>query len=646
MAKIWQLPPQIYNLIAAGEVVERPGSVVKELLENSVDAGATRITVEMRSGGVTYLRVTDNGCGIERDDVRTAFLRHATSKIRSAVDLAAIGTFGFRGEALAAVASVSKIDLFTRTHEAAEGTQITIEGGEETAFTETGCPVGTTVIMRELFYNVPARMKYLKKDTAEAAFVETAVIHTALARPDVAITLIRDGRELFAAPGDGKLVSAIHAVYGREVAQSLISTVGAFGEISVKGYISPPSVTRGTRSMQAFFVNGRYIRSRLLTAALDEAYKGKLMAGRAAVCIVHLTVNPASVDINVHPAKLEARFFRERDVFSALCGTVTAALDSVGAGAQQEAPPARRVPPPPSEDTVKPHQQTMQMAYQTTPFLYPESQKSSFAEVAASAPAYTRDASLNAPAHSEMQGYKANVKPISFPYQTAERPPQPSPESQLAAQSAPASAPPESSVAPAAPQNAPPPEDDSIRLVGEVFATYIIAENSDGMWLIDKHAAHEKIMFNSLLARGEEGEGQLLVEPLSLVLSRTEKAACLTYADDLRRVGFEVEDFGSEAVLVRQIPQYLDEQDVPFVLSELTEKLKNSGKTQSSIYEELLKSVACKAAIKAGSDTGAAELARLARRVLSEPDIKNCPHGRPVAVLMGKYQLEKLFKRI
>lgn len=646
MAKIWQLPPQIYNLIAAGEVVERPGSVVKELLENSVDAGATRITVEMRNGGITYLRVTDNGCGIERDDVRTAFLRHATSKIRSAGDLAAIGTFGFRGEALAAVASVSKIDLFTRTSEAAEGTQITIEGGEETAFTETGCPVGTTVIMRELFYNVPARMKYLKKDTAEAAFVETSVIHTALARPDVAITLIRDGRELFAAPGDGKLSSAIHAVYGREITQSLLSTVGAFGEISVKGYISPPSVSRGTRSMQAFFVNGRYIRSRLLTAALDEAYKGKLMAGRAAVCIVHLTVNPASVDINVHPAKLEARFFRERDVFSALCGTVTAALDSVGAGAQQEAPPARRVPPPPCEDTVKPHQQTMQMAYQTTPFLYPESQKSSFVEVAASAPAYTRDASLNAPEQSGTQGYKTNVKPISFPYQTAECPPQRPSEPLPAARYAPASAPAEPVVPPAAVQSAPPPEVDSVRLVGEVFATYIIAENSDGMWLIDKHAAHEKIMFNRLLARGEEGEGQLLVEPLSLVLSRTEKAACLTYADDLRRVGFEVEDFGSEAVLVRQIPQYLDEQDVPFVLSELAEKLKNSGKTQSSIYEELLKSVACKAAIKAGSDTGAAELARLARRVLSEPDIKNCPHGRPVAVLMSKYQLEKLFKRI
>ncbi|ODU56356.1 MAG: hypothetical protein ABT01_04055 [Clostridium sp. SCN 57-10] len=644
MAKIWQLPPQIYNLIAAGEVVERPGSVVKELLENSIDAGATRITVEMRNGGITYLRVTDNGCGIERDDVRTAFLRHATSKIRSAGDLAAIGTFGFRGEALAAVASVSKIDLFTRTSEAAEGTQITIEGGEETAFTETGCPVGTTVIMRELFYNVPARMKYLKKDTAEAAFVETSVIHTALARPDVAITLIRDGRELFAAPGDGKLSSAIHAVYGREIIQSLLSTVGAFGEISVKGYISPPSVTRGTRSMQAFFVNGRYIRSRLLTAALDEAYKGKLMAGRAAVCIVHLIVNPASVDINVHPAKLEARFFRERDVFSALCGTVTAALDSLAVGEQHEAVPARRVPPPPREDTVKPNQQAMQLAYQTTPFLYPESQKSSFAEVAASAPAYTRDASLNAPAHSGIQGYKANVKPISFPYQTAERPLQSSPEPQPAAQCAPVPLPPEQTEPSAAAQSVVA-EHDAVRLVGEVFATYIIAENCEGMWLIDKHAAHEKIMFNTLLARGEQGEGQLLVEPLSLVLSRPEKAACLAYADDLRRVGFEVEDFGSEAVLVRQIPQYLDEQDVPFVLSELAEKLKNSGKTQSSIYEELLKSVACKAAIKAGSDTGAAELARLARRVLSEPDIKNCPHGRPVAVLMSKYQLEKLFKR-
>lgn len=654
MAKIRQLPPQIYNLIAAGEVVERPGSVVKELLENAIDAGATRITVEMKNGGVTYLRVTDNGCGIEAGDVRAAFLRHATSKIYSAVDLAAIETFGFRGEALAAVASVAKVDLFTRTGDAPEGTQITIEGGKEISFTETGCPVGTTIITRELFFNVPARMKFLKKDATEASYVESSVIHTVLAKPDVAITLIRDGREVFAAPGDGKLSSAIHAVYGRELAESMISTVGSFGETGVKGYISPPSVTRGTRSLQTFFVNGRYIRSRLLTAALDEAYKGKLMTGRAAVCFLNLTINPASVDINVHPAKLEVRFFRERDVFSALCGTVTAALDSLGAPCE---PFARKLPPPPREDGLKAGQQTMKVPYQTAPILYPETQKSSYREVASHAPNYTRDATLNAPIEDKSSLYTQSVKPISFPYETAENTrPEPAKSDRE---------PPQTAACPARPEPLPAPREECyaqlpsnlaakradapelpVRLVGEVFSTYIVAENEEGMWLIDKHAAHEKIIFNRLQAQNEQSCGQLLLEPLSLVLSRAEKAMCLEHTAELRRAGFELEDFGSETVLVRQIPQYLEERDVPFVLSELAEKLKSSRRPQDSIYEELLKSVACKAAVKAGSKTGAPELVRLAQRVLSEPDIKNCPHGRPVAVLMSKSQLEKLFKRI
>lgn len=292
MAKILRLSPQISNLIAAGEVVERPGSVAKELIENAIDAGATRICVEIKNGGVTYMRITDNGSGIERDDVRTAFLRHATSKIKTAADLDSIATLGFRGEALAAIAAVARVDLFTRTKYATEGTQIALEGGKEIDFTDTGCPVGTTIIVRDLFFNVPARMKFLKKDATEGAYVEAAVVHAALSRPDLSFHFVKDGRETISTPGGGSLSSAIYAIYGRELAEGMISTVGSFHDIVVEGCVSSPTVTRATRSLQCFFVNDRVVRSKILTAALDEAYGNRLMHGRNAVCFLNIRDRP------------------------------------------------------------------------------------------------------------------------------------------------------------------------------------------------------------------------------------------------------------------------------------------------------------------------------------------------------------------
>ena len=329
MARIICLSPQISNMIAAGEVVERPGSVAKELIENSIDAGASRIAVEIKNGGVTYLRITDNGCGIDRDDVRVAFLRHATSKISSAADLDQIRTLGFRGEALAAVAAVSRVDMITRSRFCEEGTQITLDAGKEIDFVETGCPVGTTIVIRDLFFNIPARMKFLKKDATEGSYVEASLVHAALSRPDISFQFIRDGKTVITTPGDGMQSSAIHAIYGRETAEKMICTTSsASSGISVSGCVSPPDLTRSGRSLQCFFVNGRVVKSKVLSAALDEAYKNKLMHGRAPLCFLNLSMDVSQVDVNVHPAKIEVKFSQEKDVFRAVYHTVISALEA------------------------------------------------------------------------------------------------------------------------------------------------------------------------------------------------------------------------------------------------------------------------------------------------------------------------------
>ena len=358
MPHIYQMSPQLSNLIAAGEVVERPGSVVKELVENAVDAGAKHVTVELKHGGVTYIRVTDDGCGILPEDARTAFLRHATSKIRTERDLAAIGTLGFRGEALAAIASVSRVDLFTRTADRTEGVQLSLEAGEETGWGETGCPVGTTIVVRDLFFNVPARAKFLKKDATEGAFAESLLTQVAIARPGVAFRFIKDGRESFSTPGDGKMLSAIYACAGRELAGNLTAISGQVGDIAVGGYISRPECSRANRSQQSFYINGRYIRSRLLSAAVEEAYKGKMTVGRYPVCFLELRLSPGAVDVNVHPAKLEVKFSREKEVFSAVYHCVVSALEAGEELAQLRARPSALAP---REDRVTREQQELEL---------------------------------------------------------------------------------------------------------------------------------------------------------------------------------------------------------------------------------------------------------------------------------------------
>ena len=634
MPNILQLSPQLANLIAAGEVVERPGSVVKELVENALDAGARHITVEVRGGGVAYLRVTDDGAGILPEDVRTAFLRHATSKLRTAEQLAAIGTLGFRGEALASIAAVGKVDVFTRTRQDDAGIHLSMEAGEETEYAETGCPVGTTLVVRELFFNVPARAKFLKKDMTESAYAEAAVVNAALSRPEVAFHFIKDGRESFRSPGDGKLLSVLRAYCGAETAERLRPVAGAFGDTMLDGFVSPPEVTRGSRGMQHFFVNGRPVRSRLLAAAVEDGYQGRLMHGRSPLCFLNLRVPLTAVDVNVHPAKLEVKFAFEKEVFSAVYHAVRTALE---AGDQLS---ALRQAAPPREDHVTAQQQTLPL----TPPRPAEKPVYTFAETHARTLAPVAEGGAGIPYKTRRDEAALPVRPVYVePVLTAE--PEAAPvipvETPIPEASPVVEAVPEASPAEAAPETPP-----AARALGELFHTYLAAEDEGGVYLIDKHAARERQLYNAL-RRGDGGQaGQLMLEPLTVALSQPEKAACLEHAALLERAGFLVEDFGAGGLLVRQIPMYLSGGDVPAVLSDVAARLLDRKAPEGAALDALYKSVACKAALKAGMASDVRELQAFAEAVLADPEVRSCPHGRPAVVYIEKQQLEKLFKRV
>lgn len=660
MGQIYQMSPELANRIAAGEVVERPGSVIKELVENAIDAKAKHIVVELRAGGVSYIRVTDDGSGILPEDVRTAFLPHATSKIRRESDLDAIGTLGFRGEALAAIASVSRVDVFTRTRAQNEGVQITLEGGKETAYGETGCPVGTTVVVRDLFYNVPARAKFLKKDTTEAAFAEGLVAQIAIARPDIAFRLIRDRRESFSTSGDGEMLNAICACGGRELAGSLLSISGKMGEISISGYVSPPEMHRATRAQQNFYINGRFVRSRILSAALEEAYKGKLMTGRKPLCYLTMQTSLSSVDVNVHPSKMEVKFSREREVASALYQSVVAALEANG-----KLPELKKHPAALSvrEDHVKDGQ--MEITVQRSAngiYTFPEMRRMGLSDSAVPGREVQMPQKPETPPEkftmpdtftvhhwepgepgkpSVAEGKTVAAIPdlhSSIPQKMPEKlpeEPEKLPEDKLIS--------PQTSMtqSPASERKMP-----SVRVLGEAFHTYILAEDADGLWLIDKHAAHEKLLFDKLRNRQDGQASQLLLTPKAVSLSPGEAEVCIRHQALLEKAGFALEEFGRGTLLVREAPMYLDEQDIPYVLSDMAARLSSFRGNENELLEELLKSVACKAAVKAGMHSELPELQAFAQQVLSNDSLRNCPHGRPCITYLSRYQLEKLFKRV
>lgn len=640
MPKIIQLSPHVANLIAAGEVVERPASVAKELLENAVDAGASAVTLEIRDGGMTFLRVTDNGCGMTREDARIAFLRHATSKLRTADELASIATMGFRGEALAAIASVSRVDLLTRTAGMLAGTSLHLEAGNVTEESEAGCPEGTTILVRDLFFNTPARMKFMKSDTVEGARVAAAVQLQILAHPSVAFRFLRDGKQVLSAPGTGKLQDAIYCVYGRECA-GMVQLESKWDGYTLTGFVSKPTDARPSRSLQTFFVNGRPVRSRLLASALEEAYRNQIMIGKFPACVLHLTLPANAVDVNVHPAKTEVKFLNEKAVFDCIHYGVLGALNRTPDRPAVQFPRAAAQPEQPQ--TKSPLRQENFFRTMT-----PEEYKR-FSAAMQTAPQPSAAA-----ARAALEKLPPQPKPASAPAKPAADTPAPIPAQKPVSKSTPAPKSASVSVPAPAPVQAseeaqiamPLPAAEPWRLVGELYRTYVIVEQGDDAFLIDKHAAHERILFDKLKANPEGISAQSLLSPIPCRLSPEGAAELLANRQLLGELGFEIEEFGDNTVLLRQIPMDLSPSEAADAVETLSaDLLAGKQADPAAVRDTVLHTVACKAAIKAGWHTDEKELLALVREVMAREDLKYCPHGRPICTTLSKKQLEKQFKR-
>lgn len=643
MPDIQILSPHLADLIAAGEVVERPASVVKELVENAFDAGAHTVTVELRGGGATYLRVTDDGCGMTPEDAGIAFLRHATSKLHDAQGLEAIGTMGFRGEALAAISAVSHITLTTRRRGAPSGTHMTLDAGEIQDMYETGCPEGTTMIVRDLFYNTPARRKFLKTDRAEGAACAAAALRCALGRPDVSVRCIRDGEELFFSPGDSKLDSCVYSLLGRELAKTLLPCESEVDGVRVHGFISSPAAGRGSRAQQHFFCNSRWIKSAALQAALEQAYRNTLLVGRFPACVLYVELSCAAVDVNVHPAKTEVKFSHERAVFDAVYYGARAALEAERAPAAAAPKPSVPKPEPASAPTPK-----------ADPFLPAAPSRSA----APAAPVFSgaRTYAPAAPAEEALSFRSPTASAFSAPRVT------PPPVFPAPARTAPAAQPvpkpvvqgvqtalepePAEQETPSPLARAVPPETPPARLIGETMHTYILVEKGDTLILIDKHAAHERINFDRLRQSPADIPSQTLLEPLPFTPDASDAEVLQQHGDTLAELGFTLEPFGRSDYILRGVPAQIDAGDALPALEEICAQLRHGAHTDAqAVRDEVLKTVACKAAIKAGWQTEPEELLRLADAVCAG-EVKYCPHGRPVAVTLTRRELDKLFKRI
>lgn len=621
MPKINVLPREIYELIAAGEVVERPSSAVKELLENSVDAGATSITLEIQSGGIKYIRITDNGCGIAREDVKNAFVGHATSKITVSDDLDCVATLGFRGEALASIAAVSRVEMFTKTAEEEIGTHCVVEGGVFVSMDDAGCPVGTTIVVRDIFYNVPARMKFLKKDVTEANSVAGVADRLAISHPHISVRFIRDGKQTLFSSGDGKLLSAVAAVYGSDFANTLIPASGSNSTVKVDGFVSKPLSARPNRNMQLFYVNGRMVRTKTACAALEEAYKGSIMVGKFPSCVLNLTMPYNFVDVNVHPAKTEVRFANEKEVFNAVYYAVKNALAKGDERPSQDASKIieQRVVKQYFAAAEKPQQLNFTQVETQPEVIYkkPEPPKTTVA-VAAPVSSYASDED-----EPELLGN------FVVPETKKEEPkPQiaPQPEKQVVITDT---------------------EQIEPKVIGELFKTYILVENGSELLMIDKHAAHERLIYEQLKEENKNIASQILLAPIDVNLSREEYAAVTANLDLLSQAGFAVEDFGNGTVLIHEYPCILENTDLASQLTEIAGYLaKNIKEITTEKLDWIFHSAACRAAVKAGDFTGEYELVSFAKRVLSTPSLRYCPHGRPVIAKLTKRDIERLFGRV
>ena len=642
MAKVQVLSKETAELIAAGEVIERPSSIVKELVENSIDSGATSITVEIKNGGVNYIRITDNGCGIEYEDVPVAFLRHATSKIHDKDDLNSILTLGFRGEALASICAVAKVDVLTKTSGEEYGTHYSIEGSEEKLYERTGCPEGTTIIIRDIFYNVPARLKFLKKDVAEGNAISAIVDKIALSHPEIAFKFIRDNKQEFITSGDGELYSSVYSIMGRQFAASMLSVDYELNGIKIDGFTVKPLFGRPNRTMQHFFINGRYVRSLVCSRALENAYVNSIMEGKFPCCVLRLTVPPSIMDVNVHPTKTEVRFTDDRVISEGVFFAVKNAilLDSTPEEIKIKTPEVDYKKPLPEElpeytQTRLPQNETVteirptyreEMPEQTVspPVHIPVSPKpeEDIVNIPYDIPADTQDdepaiEQLVPDESTENKSFKY-ITQSSFEKKATVIDPQPEPQKEI-----------------------------RFRVIGEAFKNYIIAEVEEDTIFVDKHAAHERILFEKLKSGAQKLVCQLMLQPVEVLLDFEEFNALIQNPDFVRELGFEFEISGASKVSVMGIPSILDGCDPCDLMIELARNIsENRSNPMPEILDDMYHTFACKAAIKANDITSLTELSEIVKTILTDERIRYCPHGRPVMFRISKRELEKQFRRI
>lgn len=644
MPKINVLPKEVYSLIAAGEVVERPMSIVKEMIENSIDAGAKHITVEIKNGGTTYIRITDDGCGIAREDVKKVFISHATSKISTGSDLDSIATLGFRGEAMASIAAVAKVELLTKAENEETGVRYEIAGGEELDFSDAGCPQGTTVVVRDIFFNVPARMKFLKKDVTEGNSVQGIVERIAISNPDISFRFIREGRQAMITAGNGDLKSTIYSVYGSELSETLVPVEYHYLGMRLTGYVSRPHQSRKSRAMQFFFINGRLVDSRLAKAALEQAYKNLIMVGRFPACVLNIAMDTKLVDVNVHPAKIEVRFVNEKPIFDLIYYGVKTAVE------QQDTVKEGKL----SDNSISSVYGNQIKTNSSKIDFFKKEEKPNQLKFSSASPKTWSLASPKAQLRretSEEENIKKDIREESVfdkPIEAKEKAEIKTEQIEIPVQNnafsentQPVTEEIDSSVIVDEKDDAP-----VFRVVGEAFRTYIIVEIENDLYYIDKHAAHERMNFEKLKAESNISS-QLLLMPVAVKLSAEEYSVITDNIPLLSKCGFEVEDFGNLSVIVRETPSMLDGSDIKDLILEIAEKLlRHKTDIEPDKMDWIFHSTACRSAVKGGDYTSEKERELFVEKLLSMPDIRYCPHGRPVMIKISRYELEKQFGRI
>lgn len=659
MKKINLLSKEISQLIAAGEVVERPVSVLKELLENSIDSGATRITIEIKNGGVKLIKVTDNGSGIYKDDVKNAFLRHATSKLKCAEDLNNINSLGFRGEALASICAVSKLELITKTKEEAEGTHYFINGGVPSKIEYIGCTDGTTIIVKDLFYNVPARMKFLKKDVAEGNACAGIIDKLALSHPEIAFKFIRDGKVVLNTPGNGKIYSAIYCVYGKEFIKNMVEVNYQLNNIKVTGFVSKPIYSKPTKNMQHFFVNKRYVKSKLGSSALEEAFKNSVMVGKFPYCVIYIEISPELVDVNVHPSKTEVKFVNDNSVFEAIYYAVKSALmqgdknkivSASMSNANRLSDSFNFLGDNSSEEVEINKGQNLvksivsnelpqeSLKKDILPFTPPnEPQKESFeGKKTVINKIEDEEKALSAEKEEKAGNISENILD-KFEVKEGEGVEEGIKEevainTQDSAETC---------------NGFEPILEEKMNVLGEIFKCYIVIEYSGKMIMVDKHAAHERIIFERLKSNKDENNSQILLEPKVVQMEKNEYSTVVENLDLLSKIGFDIDDFGAGSVIVRSVPMYIEPYEISDTVLEIAEYIGNNKKEiDSKKLDWLYHNIACRAAIKAGNKSSKEEIIMLIKTLIENPEVKYCPHGRPIFIDFSKKFIEKQFGRI